>query len=180
MQFTKIKLLLLVAALLSYPVFAHGQTGEPLVITADKLADNKNVATDKLVWKYRAGDEAAWAAKDFDDGGWKSLTNDEINADPLAALEDWSGRAWFRLRVNVDESLVNQPLACRVWHWSASEIYIDGKLIERFGTIDASGDTEFNPRGLFIPVVFANGGTHVIAVRHSFQAAENLRHGRGR
>jgi serine phosphatase RsbU (regulator of sigma subunit) len=175
-----ISILLFVIVALFSATNICAQNIEIPTLTADDFKDEKSVGLDKLRWKYYAGDDAAWSEKDFDDGGWKSLTNDEINADPLKTLEGWNGRAWFRLRLNVDESLANQPLALRVWHWGASEIYIDGKLIERFGTIkDDGGDEEFNPRGLFVPVVF-DGGAHVIAVRQSFRAAENLRDGRGR
>ena len=106
------------------------QSDQPLSLTADDLREGKSVELHKSPWKFRAGDEAAWAAKDFDDAGWKSITNDEINFDP-ATLENWKGQAWFRLRLQIDESLADQPLALRVWHWGASEIYLDGQLVDQ-------------------------------------------------
>ncbi len=112
--------------LLAFCLYSHGQDNNQLTISAESLKDGKFIELDKLPWKYHAGDDAAWAAGDYDDGNWKSVTNDEINSDPAAVLENWDGRAWFRLKIAVDEQLVNQPLAWRMWHWGASEIYIDG------------------------------------------------------
>jgi len=165
--------------LLAFCLHSHGQDNNQLAISAESLKDGKFIELDKLPWKYHAGDDAAWAAGDYDDGNWKSVTNDEINSDPAAVLENWDGRAWFRLKFAVDEQLVNQPLIWRIWHWGASEIYIDGKPVQFYGVIEPDGDVEYNPRGLFFPVVFGSGGTHTIAVRYSFKAASDLTGGRG-
>jgi serine phosphatase RsbU (regulator of sigma subunit) len=178
MRFNKIIIVLFVTVLF-YPVFIAAQNNGEFVLTADKLAVKKSVELNKLRWKYRAGDDTSWAAGDFDDSNWKSITNDEINFNPVAALENWNGNAWFRLRLQVDEQIANQPLAWRLWHWGASEIYLDGNLIQSYGTVSPDGDVEFNPRGVFFPVVFKNGGTHTIAVRYSFKTASDLTSRRG-
>lgn len=162
-----------------FALCGRAQNNETYALTADSLQEGNVVELDKLSWKYHAGDDAAWATPEFDDGNWKRLTNDEINSNPAATLENWNGRAWFRLQVAVDERLVNQPLAWRMWHWGASETYIDGKLIQSYGAIEPNGDAEYNPRGVFFPVVFTSGGKHTIAVRYSFKAASDLRSGRG-
>ncbi|MBA2737520.1 MAG: hypothetical protein H0U50_12125, partial [Pyrinomonadaceae bacterium] len=158
---------------------SQAQDNNQLTFTAESLKEGKFIELDKLPWKYHAGDDAAWAAGDYDDGNWKTITNDEINSDPAAALENWDGRAWFRLRIAVDEQLVNQPLIWRMWHWGASEIYVDGKLIGRFGEIIANGDVEFNPNRQPLPFTFGSGGGHVIAVRYSFQAMRDFSTGMG-
>jgi len=134
MRFNKI-LFFLLAAVLFTPLFAAAQTGGEFVLTADKLANGKIIELHKQRWKYQAGDDARWATVDFDDSDWKSLTNDEINSNPAAALENWNGKAWFRLRLQVDEQMANQPLAWRMWHWGASEIYLDGNLVQSYGFI---------------------------------------------
>jgi serine phosphatase RsbU (regulator of sigma subunit) len=170
MQSTKTIALLLLAALL-YPVICAAQSGEEFILTADKVADERGVQLDKLRWRYHEGDNPLWAGADFDDSGWRTLTNEEINANPQAALAGWDGRAWFRLRLTVDDALANRPLAFRMWHWGASEVYLDGRLIQSYGTITPGGDVEFNPRGVFFPVVFKEGGRHTVAVRYSFKAA---------
>ncbi|HYP50223.1 MAG TPA: SpoIIE family protein phosphatase, partial [Pyrinomonadaceae bacterium] len=152
----------------------------PFTVKADSFKNDRTVELDKLQWKYQAGDNIQWAAADFNDSDWKQISNSEINADPTKALGDWNGRAWFRLRITVDESIVNQPLAFRMWHWGASEIYVDGRLVQSFGVIERESDIEYNPRGVFFPVVFTSSGEHTIAVRYSFKAASDLTGGRGK
>ncbi|MDQ3687514.1 MAG: SpoIIE family protein phosphatase [Acidobacteriota bacterium] len=155
------------------------QGGEAFVLTPEKLKDGEVVELDELNWRYHTGDDAAWAAQDFDDSGWESITNKKLNAKVMAGA-GWNGTAWFRLRVAVDEALATQPLALRLWHWGASEIYLDGKLLQKFGRIEANGDTEFNPRGIPVPFVFGSGGEHTLAVRHSFRATSDPSRGTGR
>lgn len=163
--------------LVCQPLSLLAQGGEPYRLTAEVLNISGGVDLHKLPWRYRAGDDMAWAAKDYNDGDWNLITNEQINAD-LAALGNWNGRAWFRFRLQADDAIARQPLAIRVWHWGASEIYLDGKLIQRFGRIQADTDEEYNPRGFAIPVVL-DGGAHTIAVRYSFKAEADLTQGRG-
>jgi serine phosphatase RsbU (regulator of sigma subunit) len=135
---------------------------------------------DEAGWRLRAGDDAAWARTDFDDSAWEKLRDTDNNIADLLRGE-WNGRAWFRLRVEVDARLVNQPLALRVWHGGgASEVYVDGVLVQSFGRIEPADDEEWNPRGMPATFVFAEGGTHTIAVRYSFRAASDLTQRRGR
>ena len=167
--------IILFTAFLAATNFLYAQEPENFTLTARSFEGEKTIALDDLRWKYRAGDDAAFASKDFDDGGWKSVTNDEINDTPVETLENWNGRAWFRLRIRVDESIVGKPIAARAWHWGATEIYIDGRLVQSYGAINAGGsDTEYNPRGLYFPIVFESAGTHTIAVRYSFQTMSDL------
>lgn len=169
------------ALLLVFFASARAQTNAAVFdLNATDLSGEKSIELDKTAWKYAPGDDATWATKDFDDSNWKIITNKEINADPPSALSDWNGKAWFRLRVRVDERLINQPLALRMWHWGASETYLDGEFIQSYGVIAPDGEVEYNPRGLFVPVVFTSGGEHTIAVRYSFSAAGDLSGGRGR
>ncbi len=155
-------------------------TNEPLVLSAEKLQDGFE-ELDEAAWVYRMGDDGRWAANDYDDSAW-SLTgfDDAVLSPDNARDERWRGAAWFRLRLQVDENLVGQPLALRMRHWGASEIYIDGKLIKRFGVIEADRDVEFNPRALPVPFVFTESGSHTIAIRYSYKAAGDLSSGIGR
>ena len=159
----------------------YAQNNEVFKITADALENNQTFELSKAGWKYHAGDDLNWAARSFDDSEWKRVTNDEINFPPAATLENWNGQAWFRLKINVDDSLVNQPLAWRMWHWGASEIYLDGKLLESFGEVagsvenaNQSGEVELNPRGFPAAFVFKTGGEHTLAVRYSLTEVSDL------
>ena len=170
-------LVLFLTAFLAATNFLYAQGTEPEIftLTAQSFEGGKYIALDDLRWKYRAGDDAAFAGEDFDDSGWKGVTNDEINDAPAETLENWNGRAWFRLRIRVDESLVGKPLVARAWHWGATEIYFDGKLVQSYGAINPTAATvEYNPRGLYFPIVFESAGTHTIAVRYSFETMRDL------
>lgn len=181
MQLTPRCLLVFILLLLSWSL-THGQEanlGEPFNLTPEKLSVEGGLGLNRAGWLYHTGDDAAWAATDYDDAAWERLpyTQFRINTLPRSG---WTGAAWFRLRLRVDERLVNQPLALRIYHWGASEIYLDEKLIERFGVIQLEGDEEFNPQWRPIPVVFTQGGEHTLAVRYSYRAARDVTRGRGR
>ena len=155
-------ILLLLATFVALPA----QDAQPLLLTADGLADGKQITLDTLAWKYRAGDDLEWANPDFDDSGWKTSSRTVIKPDDFPDGE-WNGRAWFRLRFNVDESVKADAFALIIKQTGASEIFLDGKRIARFGAITETGDFEFNPNGL--PILFRPeaAGEHVLAVRSS-------------
>ncbi len=181
----KITVNIISSLFISTVIFAFsvsGQNNWSAALNADDLQNGNFFSLNKLPWKYHVGHDAAWAMPDFNDEDWRRLTSEEINEDPAKAFENWNGQAWFRFRLTVDERLVNQPLAWRLWHWGASEIYLDGKLLERFGTIagsDQDGETEQSPRGVPVPFVFESGGVHVFAVHYSFRAASDPSNGFG-
>jgi serine phosphatase RsbU (regulator of sigma subunit) len=172
-----VSLLTVIQLALALPLCAQGD--QTFTLKTNDLRGGRAFGLDKLAWKYHAGDDSLWAAKDFDDSDWRQVKSSLLREEDFNSIV-WNGRAWFRLRLRVDESLVGQPLALRVWHWGASEIYLDGNLIHSFGKIVSAGDEEYNPRGLFVPVVFGDDGEHTIAVRYSFMSAGDLTQGRGR
>lgn len=172
----------LIFALMFIASPAFGVTnGAPVKLTAEDLKDGVAEIADEA-WAYRFGDDGRWAEKDYDDAEWATSGFDDAvstrNASPDGAR--WDGAAWFRLRLDVDENLANQPLALRVQHWGASEIYIDGKLIRRFGAIGSESDTEYNPRSIPVAFVFTEGGSHTLAIRYSYKAARDSTSGIGR
>jgi serine phosphatase RsbU (regulator of sigma subunit) len=155
-----------------------------LVLTGERLYSSWEGALQNAGWRYKAGDQLEWAAKDFDDSAWEILDNTMLDSRQLKN-EAWNGQAWFRQHVVADEKVAGEIVALRFWHWGASEIYLDGKLIRSFGKIasiensgknadKSSGETEYNPRGLPVPLTFETSGEHVIAVRYSFSAAADL------
>ena len=158
---------------------ARAQQADPFPLTAENLRLDPDVGINlsRAGWRYRSGDDALWAAPDHDDSEWERLPRTRVAPDALPR-DGWNGRAWFRLRVRVDDALADRPLALRVWQRGASEIYIDGKLAGGFGKIDAGTDEESNPLGLFVPIVL-DSGAHTIAVRYSYLAAGDMTRGRG-
>lgn len=156
-------LLLLSALLLAT---AYGQ--EVFNLSAASLTNGKAVELDKLNWKYAPADDPRFAESQFDDRAWETLNGTAITLNSIPK-SGWRGIGWFRLRLHVDPALANQPLALVMVHYGAAEIYLDGKLVERFGTVGTTPETEvaYNPNTLPINIALDARGEHVLAVRHS-------------
>jgi signal transduction histidine kinase len=119
-------------------------------------------------WKFHAGDNPEWAKLDLDDKNWVSInaTDDIDKLDVLKKAEI----GWFRLHIKIDSSLLNKPVVFTVKQIGASEIYLNGAMIFRFGVVSHDHDKEvlFNPN--YKPYIFQFKGSlsQVIAVRYSF------------
>ncbi len=167
--FLKTTLLLTIFFLLSLSVSTVAQSEEIFTLTADQLQNGQALELDKLGWKYSPGDEPRFADPQFDDRTWETLSGTILTLDNIPK-SGWSGIGWFRLRVKIDDALVNHQLALIMDHWGASEVYVDGKLINRFGKVGTTVETEEAFRPNKIPVLFdfhGNRSEHLIAVRHS-------------
>ncbi len=171
------RLLLLASICLFALVAAQAQ----MVLTADQLQNGQAVELDKFGWKYAPGDEPRFADPQFDDRGWETLKGTRITLDNIPQ-SGWQGIGWFRLHLQVDPALIHQPLALVMVHYGASEVYLDGKLIERFGTVGATPETEveYNPNTVPLGIVLEGRGEHVIAVRHSCMAMRDVTSWRSR
>lgn len=144
-------------------------TGLVLSITPEDLKDNKELLLDTH-WRYKAGDDLAWAKADFDDTNWDITNKPRFKMDKLPK-SGWGGIGWFRLHIKLDPSLVKEALSLSLQHYGASEIYIDGKLFHSFGQIPALGLPEktSDPVGVPISLKWSEATEHVIAIRFSNQ-----------
>ncbi|HEU4719581.1 MAG TPA: SpoIIE family protein phosphatase [Bacteroidia bacterium] len=124
-------------------------------------------------WKYHKGDDTAWSNPAYDDSGW-------ITADPSldakhVAPGTFENKGWFRIRVDVDTQLCGKDLGLLMTQSGASEIYLDGRLMQRFGKIsaDPAGEIRFDPHFLPVPCRFSRAGVHLIAVRYFDAVAQS-------
>jgi signal transduction histidine kinase/CheY-like chemotaxis protein len=129
-------------------------------------------------WKYHSGDDPSWADAALDDADW-DLVRPLIRSGELPG-QGWPGIGWFRLHVQLDSTFTERPLALMHRQFGASEIYLDGLLIQRYGRIgpDAEGEDTTMER---IPRLLGRlaPGPHVVAVRHAnFSAAALHRTGK--
>ena len=119
-------------------------------------------------WKFHAGDDKNWSDPAFNDSSWQ-------NIDPTLLI----GRVpqvsnaqigWFRLKLEVSRPLQGQMIAFQVYQIGASEIYLNGKLICKYGKVSSNYDQEetFNPDGRPLTIQLGNEPEQVIAVRYSF------------
>jgi serine phosphatase RsbU (regulator of sigma subunit) len=176
---------LLLSLFVLLPIASLAQTNESFTLTADSLQNGKSVELSKLPWKYHIGDLASddpqFADPQFDDRAWETLNGTAITLNSIPK-SGWRGIGWFRLRLQANPALANQPLALVMVHYGASEVYLDGKLIERFGTVGTSPEREvaYNPNTLPINIVLDARGEHVLAVRHSCMEMRDLSGGWGK
>lgn len=118
------------------------------------------------LWKFKPGDDSAYARPEYVDSGWTSLWPSFAAANGMPA--GWNGIGWLRLTVTVDSSLFGMPLAILVREAGASEWYLNGRLQFRLGSLPSPNATEhaFEDR---YPRIFTldRMRTQVFAVRYA-------------
>lgn len=122
-------------------------------------------------WKFHSGNNPAWANPAFDDRVWQ-FVNPSSDIHHLTQLREVE-IGWFRLHLKVDSSLLNTPLALKIWQMGASEIYLNGKLIHKLGSVSKDKNKEllYNPRGNPLTFQFKGSTSQVLAIRYSFTKA---------
>jgi len=83
-----------------------------------------------ILYGVKSGDDTLWKEPKFDDSAW-----DEI-ADSARDNKNYLSIVWYRMHFDIDSSLLNRPLAFILHlYGSAAEVYLDGKLLKKFGTV---------------------------------------------
>ena len=122
-------------------------------------------------WRYHAGDPAKaaqlWTRAEFADSSWE-IVDSRLQIDHLPQ-SGWTGAGWFRLHLTVDSLLLNRPLAFNLFHYGASEVYLDGALLYQFGKVGTSraGEAGFNATAQQPKFIVFRKTEHLIAVRYS-------------
>ncbi|OGX81062.1 hypothetical protein BEN47_19465, partial [Hymenobacter lapidarius] len=116
-------------------------------------------------WKFRAGDDPAWAQPDFDDRAWTPVNP---NQRPQVLPQLHAARiGWLRLRLQVPDSLRNRALVLLFQQTCASEVYLNGRLLHRYGAVSAVPG-QVQPAGFTadpLEVHFTGPAEQVLAVR---------------
>jgi signal transduction histidine kinase len=115
-------------------------------------------------WIFRQGNDSSWAAPEIDLSQWKSFRPDQLNT----GMADKSGRVegWFRIKIKPDSSFAGIRLGIAREMWAATDVYIDGKLLHRFGH---TGDpyTPYNPsKQHSVPVSLIPGREYFMAMHY--------------
>ena len=86
-------------------------------------------------WLFHPGDNPAWAAVNYNDTntGWQPI-NPTVERHNLPQVQE-AGVYWFRLKMKVDSSLLNKGIAMTVTTRGATEVYLNGELMYKFGTV---------------------------------------------
>ena len=161
----------LILMMLGFICQTLAQESEPVPVTGIRVLTLDAVEAGTSLyesWKYHPGDNPEWASPVFDDTGWESANT--LMFRPELPKSGWEGIGWFRLRLSIpDERLWNMPLALHVrFQVGASEIYLDGELIYKFGTVGTREEEE-KPYWERDPQVISFSGKteHLIAIRYS-------------
>ncbi len=142
-----------------------GQTGQ--VFNLNKLSKQDTLLSG---WKFQAGDNPQWANADFDDSKWQ-LADPGTDITKFDQLKN-AGVGWLRLHIRADSAIAGQRILAWVSQYSASEIYLDGKLIQQYGYIshDPAKTIAVTPAGELFELKLKAGVNHVIAVRLGSQS----------
>ena len=131
---------------------------------------NKLSAKDTLVtgWKMFAGDNPQFADPKYDDSQWQpvDMQQDMQDFSPLRK----AGIIWIRIKIKADSTIVND-LAAHIVQYSASEVYINGNLLIKYGTIekDPGKVIAFLPLPLPFPIHLQPDVSNVVAVRLAYE-----------
>ena len=116
-------------------------------------------------WRFRAGDDPAYARSDYDDARWAAINPNQLPGQlpQLAGVRV----GWLRLRLAVADSLRGRVLVLLFQQTGASEVYLNGRLLHRYGRVSA--DPALVRPGPFtavpLEVHFAGPREQVLAVR---------------
>lgn len=87
-------------------------------------------------WRYHTGDNPAWARPDFDASSWDTLNLTQGRRKLPPALS--KGISWLRLRFRSTDSLRHRALQLQITGYGTWEIYLNGRLVQRSGTVRAN------------------------------------------
>lgn len=153
--------------------YAENISAGKVFISKDSISGYPNYFNDQ--WKFKEGDDSAWAQSGFNDSTWEETNSDFYVNENFG--KKFKGIGWFRLHVIADSTIVGVPLAMMIKQLGASEIYLDGKRIKTFGKINgADSSVYFNPQELPFVFIIPTDGEHVFAVRYAnYNAEKNFR-----
>ncbi len=141
--------------------------GESRPHTADPLT----VIEISQPWRFKPGDDPAWADPAFDDSDWQLKPIPQRW--PEGGYPETGQMGWYRMHLKVDraaiEALPGVPVpAVRVGRiMSAYEVYAGGQLIGSLGRLPPNGEVYYNQiRTFLLPAeLVAEDGTVALALR---------------
>ncbi len=155
------KIFYLLLSIISFSSFAQN---EPFRIDS---IPQQGILLDKG-WKWHAGDNPDFAKPDFDASKWESIdpTNDIMDLDKLRK----SSICWLRIPIYISDTTILKKLALVVKQTGATEFYLEGDLLERFGSVgNHRKDTEaYDPMGQAIAFPVKKNKINILAVRFAF------------
>jgi len=151
------------------PILNFAQTADTVYINSDSLKVNSIDLTG--TWRYHPGDDSIWASNNYDDSDWDTL-NCFMSLESMPSGK-WTGIGWFRKIFVIDSILLNKPIGININHFGASEIYLNGNLVHKFGKVSDSIEDEeiYNPFRSPVVLSLDTNITNLISIRYSNHSA---------
>ncbi len=161
-----LRIAVLALALGAAAAVAPGQEPKPANLTAQGFAGTPEGIQFTYPWRFRPGDDPAWAEPAFDDTKWETV--EPLMPPGRRPPGGWPGVGWFRRHLRVEPALWGVPLLVRIEEAGTADIYLDGTLVNRAvapatGAAPESGPVREGPW----PITFSARPEHVIAVRYA-------------
>jgi two-component system NtrC family sensor kinase len=122
------------------------------------------------LWLFHPGKEAPAIDSNI---GWE-IANTELLQNKNGKPLPMQGAGWYQKTFSVPPDFRNKPVALHMAHFGTSEIFLDGKLIQRYGTVGNSMENEviYVPRQPVI-ITFDDQAYHKLLVHYSNFHANN-------
>jgi signal transduction histidine kinase len=132
MKFLKIILFFLLAT-----QFSKAQ--DTTIVLSSSMLDGRNqISLENLNgWRFKQGNDISIEKINIDTNGWEKIKPWELSS----KYADKNGRVkcWFRIAIQFDSSLLRKKVAFRFPVWAATELYMDGKLVDTRGNMGNNG-----------------------------------------
>ena len=126
-------ILYIIGFLLSLTVFSQ----EEKVLTISDTSLVNRWAYLESNWSYKKGDNINWSDPKFDDSSWTKISSKNLNKPNNKIIGGDNEIVWFRKLIKTD-STFNNPIVLNVYQVGASEIYLDGKLVQTLGKVSSN------------------------------------------
>jgi len=120
-------------------------------------------------WRFQPGNDPNGAWPNLDDRHWTTIDPTK-DIRELPQLQQ-AGIGWLRLHIQAGPNL--PPLMIKLFQSVASEIYLDGRLLYRFGKVSANPDSvqAYNPAAAYSFPLTASSH-HLLALRVACQPGQ--------
>ena len=153
--------ILVIVCMLSGRVMVSAQNiGEPAYVSELKSFHHNIVDS---LWRYHTGNSTAWTGVAFNDSDWQLVNTQDLLDTTGKPIKSWNGSGWFRKWIILPDTLVGGTLAVLMGHIGLSEIYLDGKLIKRYGNENGNTLKAFIPHEPFF-IKIDSQSRHLFAV----------------
>ena len=125
-------------------------------------------------WLYQPGDNLEWANPNFIDTQWYKIDPIGLKAyDMPDSL--WKGYGWWRISFTANPRVIQDIERLYFYSWGAAEIYLDGKLVNKYGSFSPNSQLEktYTPKyDGDRPLKITEKDTHTLAIRFSHHQAK--------